>query len=85
MSAHLAEGQADGIDDELEDLKQKMPWLTSDRDYSYEELLERAFRLITRNNPSMAGGKQKFIVRPPQVIRAGRKTSFANFADICKT
>jgi translation initiation factor 2 subunit 2 len=78
------EGQAEGVDDELEDLKQKMPWLVSDRDYSYEELLERAFKLITRNNPSMTGGRQKVVMKPPQVIRVGRKTAFANFAEISK-
>lgn len=35
----------------------------------------------------MAGGrKPKFVMRPPQVLRVGtKKTSFANFTDICKT
>lgn len=38
-------------------------------------------------NPDMvAGKKQKFVMRPPQVVRIGtKKTSFANFTEICKT
>lgn len=33
-----------------------------------------------------AGRKPKFVMRPPQVLRVGtKKTSFANFTDICKT
>ena len=78
-----AEPQSETQDEELEELKQKMPWLETDRDYTYDELLNRAFRLITRNNPNMAGGRGKLVMKPPQVIRAGKKTSFANFTEIC--
>lgn len=62
-------------------------WIGSDRDYTYDELLERAFDVMREKNPSMvAGKKQKFIMRPPQVVRIGtKKTSFANFTEICKT
>ena len=37
-------------------------------------------------NPAMAeGGKKKFVMKPPQVVRIGtKKTSFVNFADICR-
>ncbi|KAI8434221.1 hypothetical protein MSG28_012326 [Choristoneura fumiferana] len=61
-------------------------WIGSDRDYTYDELLERAFDVMREKNPSMvAGKKQKFIMRPPQVVRIGtKKTSFANFTEICK-
>lgn len=62
-------------------------WVGSDRDYTYDELLERVFDIMREKNPSMVSGKkQKFIMRPPQVVRIGtKKTSFANFTEICKT
>ncbi|NP_001037678.1 eukaryotic translation initiation factor 2 subunit 2 isoform X1 [Bombyx mandarina] len=62
-------------------------WVGSDHDYSYDELLERVFDIMREKNPSMVSGKkQKFIMRPPQVVRIGtKKTSFANFTEICKT
>lgn len=57
------------------------------RDYSYDELLSRVFEIILDKNPDMAAGKKpKFVMRPPQVLRVGtKKTSFANFTDICRT
>lgn len=62
-------------------------WAGSDRDYTYDELLQRVFEIIFDKNPDMAAGrKPKFVMRPPQVLRVGtKKTSFANFTDICKT
>jgi len=62
-------------------------WSGSDRDYTYDELLKRVFEIILDKNPDMAAGrKPKFVMRPPQVLRVGtKKTSFANFTDICKT
>jgi len=62
-------------------------WFGSDRDYTYDELLRRVFEIILDKNPDMAAGrKPKFVMRPPQVLRVGtKKTSFANFTDICKT
>ncbi|KAK9692803.1 Domain found in IF2B/IF5 [Popillia japonica] len=62
-------------------------WLGSDRDYTYDELLNRVFEIMRDKNPDMvAGKKQKFVMRPPQVVRIGtKKTSFANFTEICKT
>ncbi|XP_050350372.1 eukaryotic translation initiation factor 2 subunit 2 [Nymphalis io] len=62
-------------------------WVGGDRDYTYDELLERVFDIMREKNPSMVSGKkQKFIMRPPQVVRIGtKKTSFANFTEICKT
>nr|CAI5866329.1 unnamed protein product [Callosobruchus analis] len=61
-------------------------WGNSDRDYTYEELLNRAFEIMRDKNPDMAAGKkQKFVMRPPQVVKIGaKKTSFANFTEICK-
>lgn len=41
---------------------------------------------MREKNPDMvAGEKRRFIMRPPQVLRVGtKKTSFANFIEICK-
>jgi len=65
---------------------QKITWLGSDRDYTYDELLTRVFDIMRLKNPEMASGtKQKFVMRPPQVVRVGtKKTSFVNFMEICK-
>ena len=59
-------------------------WVGSDRDYTYDELLVRVFNIMREKNPDMvAGKKQKFVMRPPQVVRIGtKKTSFANFTEV---
>lgn len=61
-------------------------WFGSDRDYTYEELLTRVFDIMREKNPDMvAGEKRRFVMRPPQVVRVGtKKSSFANFTEICK-
>jgi len=61
-------------------------WGGSDRDYTYDELLLRVFDIMRQKNPDMAAGtKQKFVMRPPQVVRIGtKKSSFVNFMEICK-
>lgn len=66
--------------------KNSVSWIGSDRDYTYEELLNRAFEIMRDKHPDMAAGKkQKFVMRPPQVVRIGtKKTSFANFTEICR-
>lgn len=74
----------EGADEEVDE---NVPvWLTSDRDYTYDELLNRVFDIMKEKNPDIvAGSKRKFVMRPPQVLRVGtKKTSFANFAEICK-
>lgn len=62
-------------------------WVGSDRDYTYDELLIRVFNIMREKNPDMvAGKKQKFVMRPPQVVRIGtKKTSFANFTEVSAT
>ncbi|XP_046469646.1 eukaryotic translation initiation factor 2 subunit 2 isoform X1 [Neodiprion pinetum] len=71
----------------VETVEDTTSWLGSDRDYTYDELLARVFEIMREKNPDMvAGKKQKFVMRPPQVVRIGtKKTSFANFTEICKT
>jgi len=61
-------------------------WTASERDYTYEELLKRAVDLMRDKNPDLqAGEKKKYVMKPPQVLRHGsKKTSFANFLEICK-
>lgn len=55
-------------------------------EYTYDELLTRVFDIMRAKNPNLVeGGKKKFIMKPPQVVRVGTKrTSFVNFAEICK-
>ncbi|XP_014678308.1 PREDICTED: eukaryotic translation initiation factor 2 subunit 2-like, partial [Priapulus caudatus] len=84
-TAETGEGTAKQ-DDESLGLSDGTAWSGSDRDYTYEELLTRVFDIMREKNPDMvAGDKKRFVMRPPQVCRVGtKKTSFANFADICK-
>jgi len=61
------------------------PWADSDRDYTYKEILDRAFRIIRQANPDSEGGKKRYTMIPPQVVREGtKKTLFTNIAEICK-
>lgn len=55
-------------------------------DYTYDELLDMVFGIMREKNPELAAGKKKtFLMKPPQVARAGsKKTAFTNFAEICK-
>lgn len=64
---------------------QKDAWVDSERDYKYDELLQRAFDFLREKNPEMVTGeKKKFTMRPPMVSRLGsKKTAFSNFYNIC--
>nr|CAG4634982.1 EOG090X0AVX [Alona affinis] len=80
-----------GIVDEDKDKEDEenvgVAWTTAGaQDYTYDELLNRVFNIMREKNPEMvAGEKKKFTMRPPQVVRIGtKKTSFANFSEICK-
>ncbi|KAI0027196.1 eukaryotic translation initiation factor 2 beta [Vararia minispora EC-137] len=62
------------------------PWLGSDRDYTYPELLQRFYSQLHAQNPSLltSSGK-RYTIAPPQIHREGNKRSiFANISDICK-
>lgn len=61
-------------------------WQGSERDYTYDELLTRVFNIMREKNPDfVTGEKRKFVMKPPQVNRVGtKKTSFSNFAEICR-
>ncbi|BEI80388.1 hypothetical protein CcaverHIS002_0109170 [Cutaneotrichosporon cavernicola] len=61
------------------------PWVAENRNATYPELLQRFYTLLHVNNPELAGEKRRFTIVPPQVTREGtKKTSFANFVDICR-
>eukprot|EP00271_Cylindrocystis_brebissonii_P014774 TRINITY_DN362_c1_g1_i1.p2 TRINITY_DN362_c1_g1~~TRINITY_DN362_c1_g1_i1.p2 ORF type:complete len:330 (-),score=106.24 TRINITY_DN362_c1_g1_i1:396-1385(-) len=89
------EGDDDGADDmdDIDDepageieLAPRCAWEGSDRDYLYEECLDRVFNILRENNPELAGLKRRTVMRPPQVLREGtKKTVFANFMDLCKS
>jgi len=68
------------------DNKEAEPKEDDTREYTYEELLARVFDIMRAKNPNMIeGGKRKFVMKPPQVVRVGTKrTSFVNFTEICK-
>lgn len=84
----MAENLPDGDDATDGQVKDKNSESTEDdnREYTYEELLKRVFDIMRAKNPAMVeGGKRKFVMKPPQVVRVGtKKTSFVNFTDICK-
>jgi translation initiation factor 2 subunit 2 len=65
----------------------KESWSGTDRDYTFDELLNRVFEIMQAKNPEMvAGEKKRFIMKPPQCARVGtKKTSFVNFTEICQT
>ncbi|KAI5117904.1 hypothetical protein M0805_003599 [Coniferiporia weirii] len=62
------------------------PWLGSDRDYVYPELLHRFYNLLHAQNPSLLSSTGKrYTIAPPSIHREGNKKSiFANVTDICK-
>ncbi|KZP17037.1 hypothetical protein FIBSPDRAFT_793672 [Athelia psychrophila] len=62
------------------------PWLKSDRDYTYPELLHRFYASLHASNPALltSSGK-RYTIAPPSIHREGNKKSiFANVTDICK-
>lgn len=62
------------------------PWLDSDRDYTYSELLSRFYASLHVSNPSLLTSTGKrYTIAPPSIHREGNKKSiFANISDICK-
>lgn len=60
-------------------------WQTTDREYTYAELLSRVFRIIHEKNPELSGERRKYTIVAPIVAREGsKKTIFANIAEICR-
>jgi len=65
---------------------QNEPWLASDRDYTYQELLQRFYGQLHASNPALfSSSAKRYTIAPPQIMREGNKKSiFANIPDICK-
>lgn len=78
-----------GVQDDAEDQEKSsggLPWDGSDRDYKYEELLDRVFGILKENNPELTGERRRTTLKPPQVAREGtKKTVFSNFMDLAKS
>eukprot|EP00440_Ansanella_granifera_P043935 gb/GFBE01047610.1/.p1 GENE.gb/GFBE01047610.1/~~gb/GFBE01047610.1/.p1 ORF type:complete len:223 (+),score=70.77 gb/GFBE01047610.1/:1-669(+) len=52
--------------------------------YTYDELLERLYRIIEAKNPSL-GTKERYVLKPPQCVRVGsKKVAWVNFSEICE-
>ena len=67
----------DGGEDKENEDENADPWKDSDRDYQYDELLQRVFTIMSDTK------KNIFVIKPPQVMRVGKKrTAFANFVEI---
>jgi len=69
---------------------ERNPKLTSgdlaslDSDYTYDDLLDRAYCILRTCNPELKREKKKIILKPPQVAREGAKrTAFINFQELC--
>jgi len=73
-------------DKENEEDEDSTTWGGSDRDYTYDELLQRVYTIMKEKNPdTVVGETKKFVMRPPQVVKVGaKKTAFVNFAEIAK-
>ncbi|EJD41580.1 hypothetical protein AURDEDRAFT_115452 [Auricularia subglabra TFB-10046 SS5] len=80
FAAHSSSVVPAGIDSGAE------PWLGSDRDYTYQELLNRFFSALHASNPALlSSAGKRYTIAPPSIHRDGnKKTVFANIADICK-
>jgi len=85
-------GGADDLDAAMDENKENendedtTAWGGSDRDYTYDELLQRVYNIMKEKNPeSVIGETKKFGMRPPQVVKVGtKKTAFVNFTEIAK-
>eukprot|EP00879_Flechtneria_rotunda_P004256 GHRR01004505.1.p1 GENE.GHRR01004505.1~~GHRR01004505.1.p1 ORF type:complete len:277 (+),score=99.95 GHRR01004505.1:167-997(+) len=76
-AAERGDGAAEG--------KGKFSWSSSDREYTYDELLDRVFGILRERNPELTGERRRTVLKPPQVAREGtKKTVFTNFMDLCK-
>lgn len=82
-------GDLNGPDRQPRRDAQPQPWDDTDRDYTYAELINRAFQFLHGKNPALAGGgtqKKRVTLQLPQVAREGtKKTVFMNFGAICKS
>lgn len=78
----------DGASRVVSHTHEKQPWDGTDRDYTYNELVLRAFQFLYGKGSSggrRTGGKKKISLPLPVVAREGtKKTVFMNFGSTCK-
>ncbi|KAJ1832069.1 translation initiation factor eIF-2 beta subunit [Coemansia sp. RSA 2708] len=61
------------------------PWLDTDRDYTYPELLGRFYKILRDNNLEVTGERRKYTIVPPIVVpESSKRTLFANIEDISR-
>ncbi|KAJ2617151.1 translation initiation factor eIF-2 beta subunit [Coemansia sp. RSA 1365] len=61
------------------------PWIGTDRDYTYPELLGRFYKILRDNNLESTGEKRRYTIVPPIIAPDGSKrTLFANIEDISR-
>ncbi|KAK9465995.1 domain found in IF2B/IF5-domain-containing protein [Lipomyces arxii] len=87
--AGVNDDEGDDVEDDtfekpVDEEEEEAGWLKSDREYTYDELLHRFFKILRTNNPELAGERaQRYKIPPPSVMREGnKKTIFANLKDI---
>eukprot|EP01134_Creolimax_fragrantissima_P005047 CFRG5047T1 len=78
--------QGDDEDETKEDTEKSIWAQDCEREYAFDDLLTRVFKIMKQRNPdSVAGERKRVTVRPPQIVRIGtRRTGFVNFVEICK-
>lgn len=66
--------------------KGQYAWSGTTRDYTYDELIDRAYSILREKNPELTGVIKKISLKPPNVSREGtKKTVLMNFAELCKS
>merc|ERR1712000_132420 len=66
--------------------KKPVPWAGSNRDYTYDELVDRVFDILAADRPDLASGRKKHQMKPPKVAREGtKKTVWINFPEMCRS
>jgi translation initiation factor 2 subunit 2 len=60
---------------------------SENEDYTYDELIDRAYSLLKKDKPELARADEhkKLTLKPPQVDREGTRVRINNFKEICKS
>ncbi|KAF6262197.1 hypothetical protein COO60DRAFT_1677561 [Scenedesmus sp. NREL 46B-D3] len=62
----------------------KFVWSNSDREYTYDELLDRVFGILRERNPELTGERRRTSAQAATAREGTKKTVFTNFMDLCK-
>lgn len=73
-----------GVDEDPVASGEKVTYtLDGEKEFTYPELLGRFFDILRENNPELAGDRSsKYKIPPPQLLRDGKKSIFANIQEI---